>query len=342
MSQMQNSCLIDYLRFSSPNSDFSTVADIVLGIPLSEFSSETTGSPYPTYDTSIAFANIKFHSSSSHSNILIDMTGQGCRQLEEYMSRIEGWHWQKFIETILFDLHGKVSRIDLALDIFDDTSPTVKTLQDYVKRGQLSSKSHKFMEINSGRILDGKLLGFTLYIGSTPQILRIYDKKQERRDNSDEIVCVEKWVRWELEITGKKALQVSHLLANGKPLNSVIKGILAAHYSFKTQQKGDVDWHNKSRLPNMKWWDTFIKNVESIPLKVIREKMTLKTKKNWIEKSTVKSLSMIYETFKQTYGERFADAYMKELILMGNKKISDSDRTLIEQRILEIQNEAEY
>ena len=198
------------------------------------------------------------------------------------------------------------------------------------------------MEINSGRILDGKLLGFSLYIGSNPQVLRIYDKKQERRDNASEIVSLEKWIRWELEISGKKALQVSRLLADGKPLNSVIKGILSAHYSFKTQQKGDIDWHNKSRLPNMKWWDAFINNVESIPLKVVREKMTLKTKKSWIEKSTVKSLSMIHETFKQTYGEHFADLYLKELILMGNKKITDADRTLIEQRILEIQSESEY
>jgi phage replication initiation protein len=34
--------------------------------------------------------------------------------------------------------------------------------------------------------------------------------------------------------------------------------------------------------------------------------------------------------------------YLKELILMGNKKITDADRTLIEQRILEILNEENY
>lgn len=342
MSLNQNNCLIDYLRFSIPNSDFSTVADIVLGIPISEFSSEVMGSPYPTYDTSISFANIKFHSSNNHSSILVDISGQGCRQLEEYMSRIEGWHWQKFISTITSDLSGNVSRIDLALDIFDNATPSVKVLQDYVKRGQLSTKSHKYMEINSGRILDGKLTGFTLYIGSAPQLLRIYDKRQERRDNADEIVSIEKWVRWELEITGKKALQVAHLLSGGKPLNSLIKGILSAHYCFKTQQKKGFDYHNKSTLPNMKWWDKFIDGIESVPLKVVREKMTLKAKKNWIEKSTVKSLSMIYETFKSSYGENFADAYVKELILMGKKRISPLDKTLIEQRILEIQNDEEY
>ena len=65
------------------------------------------------------------------------------------------------------------------MDIFDDSSPSVKVIQDYIKRGQLSTKSHKFVEINSGRILDGKLTGFTIYIGASPQILRIYDKNKK-------------------------------------------------------------------------------------------------------------------------------------------------------------------
>lgn len=336
-----NECLIDYLRFSIPESTVKDIAENVLCISIFEFTNEIKSSPYPSYTGCYSFANINIHNSEKHSSVLVDMSGKGCRQYEEYMSSAKGWHWQALIETIICS-EGKVTRIDLALDIYDSSSPSVKVLQDYVKRGQLSSKSHKFMEINSGRILDGKLLGYSLYIGSSPQILRIYDKKQERLDNNDEIVLVDKWVRWELEITENKAMQVAYQISSSKPLNTIIKGILSAHYSFKTQQKGKKDFHNKSRLPNMKWWDKFINDVEKIPLKIVREKITLKEKKQWIEKSTVKSISMIYETFKQTYGEQYAEMYLKELILMGNKKITDADRTLIEQRILEILNEENY
>lgn len=336
-----NECLIDYLRFSIPESTVKDIAENVLCISICEFTNEIKSSPYPSYTGCYSFANINIHNSEKHSSVLVDMSGKGCRQYEEYMSSAKGWHWQALIETIICS-EGKITRIDLALDIYDSSSPSVKVLQDYVKRGQLSSKSHKFMEINSGRILDGKLLGHSLYIGSSPQILRIYDKKQERLDNNDEIVLVDKWVRWELEITENKAMQVAYQISSSKPLNTIIKGILSAHYSFKTQQKGKKDFHNKSRLPNMKWWDKFINDVEKIPLKIVREKITLKEKKQWIEKSTVKSISMIYETFKQTYGEQYAEMYLKELILMGNKKITDADRTLIEQRILEILNEENY
>ena len=336
-----NHCLIDYFRCSIPETRFSIVADEILGIPISEFSSEIKGSPYPTYDACINFANIKLHFSNIHTRVLIDMSGKACRQYEEYMSRVDGFHWYKFIAYVL-ESQGKVSRVDLALDIFDDSSPSVRVIQDYVKRGQLSTKAYKYIEINSGRILDGKLTGFTLYIGSSPQILRIYDKKQERRDNADELVNVEKWVRWELELTEQKADQVALHISNGKPLNQIIRGILSAHYDFKTQPKKNSDLRNKNRLSTMRWWKRFIDGIESIPLNVKREKRTLKDKKNWIEKSTVKSISMLYESFSRVYGEEFAKIYLKELIDMGKDKITSSDQTLIEQRVIELMNEDEY
>lgn len=337
-----NNCLIDYLRYSIPNSNFQSVANDILGIPFSEFaSSNLKGSPYPTYDSSISFANITLHSSQAHNNILVDMSGQACRQYEEFMCRSEGWHWYKLISFIL-EVKGIFTRIDLALDIFDDSSPSVKVLQEYIKRGQLSTKSHKFVEINSGRILDGKLTGFTIYIGTAPQILRIYDKKQERMDNVGEVFEVEKWVRWELELTGKKAMLVAFKIATGKPLNVIIKGILSAHYSFKTKPKNSSDLHNKNRLSNMKWWEKFVEGIEVIPLKVQREKMTLKKKKKWIEKNTVKSISMVYEAFRSVYGEEYAELYLKELVQSGREKITKLDESLIEQRILELVSEDEY
>lgn len=337
-----NQCLIDYLRCSIPNTNLKEVADNVLGIPFSEFAgSNFKGSPFPTYDSCLSFSNINLHSSITHSNVLVDISGQACRQYEEYMDRVQGWHWYKLISFIL-EIGGMFTRIDLALDIFDSSTPSVRVIQDYVKRGQLSTKSYRFMEINSGRISDGKLTGFTLYIGSSPQILRIYDKKQERIDNVGEVVDVEKWVRWELELTGKKAVEVVLKISSGKPLNAIIKGILKSHYSFKTKPKNPSDLHNKDRLPNMRWWDKFLDGIEAIPLKVQREKITLQKKKRWVEENVSKSLSMLYETFKRLHGEDYAKLYLKELIESGKEKITDLDETLIEQRILELVSEDEY
>ncbi|MGR6899384.1 replication initiation factor domain-containing protein [Rummeliibacillus sp. BSL5] len=335
-----NSCLIDWLRFSIPNTSLLRVAEDILGIPVEEFENEGKSSPFPTYSSRYCFANIELHTSNLHSNILVNLSGTACRQYEEYMSQATGWHWQSFILTIL-KAKATPSRIDLAIDIFDESSPSVQKLQDYVKRGQLSTKANTFKEINSGRILDGQLKGFTLYIGSSPQLLRIYDKKQEVRDNTCEIVNINQWVRWELELGDKKAVQVCNLISNGAPLNNVIKGILASHYSFKTQPKDKKDFHNKARWNNMRWWDKFIEGIPKIPLRIIKEKVTLKTKKKWIEKSTTKSRAMVYESYKQAFGQEYADAYLREEILLGKSKFTDLDKSMIEQSVNELLGEKE-
>jgi len=187
----KNECLIDWLRFSIPDQSETIVIEKILGLQSEKFVQEKSSSPFPTYHRRATFANIEVHSSILHNNTLVNLSGKACRQYEEYMSSIDGWHWHEFIKVILSN-NGKVTRIDLALDIFDDSCPSVRVLQDYVKRGQLSSRSQTFKEINSGRVIDGVLHGFTLYIGALPQMLRIYDKKQEVKDNTGEVVAIDK------------------------------------------------------------------------------------------------------------------------------------------------------
>lgn len=336
----QNECLIDWLRFSIPGKTIEEVAEQLLGIPIYEFENLGKASPFPTYDNRLCFANIEIHTSKTHENIMVNLSGTACRQYEEYMSKADGWHWHAFIKQLIH-IKGKPTRLDLALDIFDDSSPNVRKLQDYVKRGKLSTKAQFFKEINSGRILDGILTGFTLYIGSLPQMLRIYDKKQEIRDNTGEVLQIDKWVRWELELGDQKALRACELIADGKPLNVLIRGILSSHYAFKTQPKGKKDFHNKTRWKNMRWWDAFVDRMPNIPLRVIKEKPTMKEKKQWIEKSTTKSRAMVYEVYKQAFGEAYAEAYLREELNSGKSKFSDYDRTLIEQSINELLGEKE-
>ena len=338
---MQNECLIDWLRFSIPDTTEHNVANNILALDFSKFTEDRKNSPYPTYQSKITFANIEIHSSINHEKILVNLSGQACRQYEEYMSAIDGWHWHEFIKVIIQN-DGNITRIDLALDIFDETSPSVEKLQDYVKRGQLSTRSHTFKEINSGQILDGKLKGFTLYIGANPQILRIYDKKQERIANTGEITNVKKWVRWELELTDKKAMEVTRLITSATPLNIIIKGILSAHYSFKTQPKSKQDFHNKARWSNMKWWNNFITGIPKMPLKVVKEKPTMAKTAKWINHGVSKSLAMQYRALTDAYGEEYANDYIKQILESGANKFSEKDEYIIEQRVNELTGSDEY
>ncbi len=248
--RQSNECLLIFYAFHYRMLQWKKLRTL-LGISLSDFTSEKKGSPFPTYDSHYSFADIIIHQSDHHNNLLVNLSGQGCGQYEEYMSSVEGWHWQKFLVTIL-KAKGTVTRVDLAMDLFDGSSPPVAMLQKYVKNGQLSSQIRYFREVNSGQLQKGVLTGHTLYIGAQPQLLRIYDKKQEIRNKTGEIAQVNEWVRWELELTDQKARQAVEKLAKGIPLNTVNRGILASHYSFKTKPKGPVNYHNKARWSNMK------------------------------------------------------------------------------------------
>jgi len=334
-----NECLIDWVRFSIPDHSSRSVIESILGLQFEKFSQEGKSSPFPTYDNRIMFANIEVHTSKQHKNILVNLSGQACRQYEEYMSAIDGWHWHEFIKVILQN-NGKVTRIDLALDIFDDSTPSVRTLQNYIKRGQLSSRVHGFREINSGRLLDGSLQGFTLYIGSLPQLLRIYDKKQETKDNSGEVVTVDTWIRWELG--DQKAMEVAKHIADATPLNVIIRGILSAHYSFKTQPKRTADFHNKARWSTMRWWSKFIEQMPQIPLRVIKEKSTMHKKAHWLNQSVSKSLAMFYQVYVDACGEDDANAYISDLLHNGMNKFTDIDITMIEQSVHELLGTKQY
>lgn len=167
-------------------------------------------------------------------------------------------------------------------------------------------------------------------------------KSKKFRDKTGEIAQVHEWVRWELELTDQKARQAVEKLAKGIPLNTVIRGILASHYSFKTKPKGPVNYHNKARWPNMKWWDKFVGGIPKIPLRVVREKPTFSKKKAWLENATSKSLAMIYEAFLQAYGPEQAEVYLRELLATGKEKFTETDQTFIEQKILELENEDSY
>lgn len=86
----------------------------------------------------------------------------------------------------------------------------------------------------------------------------------------------------------------------------------------------------------MKWWDNFIHDIPKISLRSAKAKITLKEKKNWIEKSTTKSRAMIYEVHKQAFGIEYADAYLREELNLGHSKLTDLDRTIITQRVNEL------
>lgn len=60
------------------------------------------------------------------------------------------------------------------------------------------------------------------------------------------------------------------------------------------------------------------------------------------EKSTSKSLAMVYTTLESAYGQDLAKIYLQDLIEEGKEKFTKIDDSMVRQRVLEILSEDEY
>lgn len=101
---------------------------------------------------------------------------------------------------------GKVTRIDLALDV-RDSGLKLAHMQESFENGEVVSNSRKITPM--GRIRDSQ---GTLYIGSrtSEAFMRIYDKAYEQ------LRIGEDWLRIELELKGSKARKAHDALLSGK------------------------------------------------------------------------------------------------------------------------------
>lgn len=99
--------------------------------------------------------------------------------------------------TYIRDRGGKVSRMDLALDVLGD-GPQVQHVVDMLNEGQVSTPKKTQREVKSS---GG---GHTLYLGSKDSAsqVRIYNKQAERASAG---VVTESWIRLEVQLRDEAA-----------------------------------------------------------------------------------------------------------------------------------------
>ena len=125
--------------------------------------------------------------------------------------------------------HHSVSRIDLALDLYN-TGAKLTELYELLDTGKYSGTAKTFTHITSA---NG---GETVYIGSRSSdvFIRVYNKAAEQRVSED-------WLRIELEIKGKVATPIARQLCNSaadNQLYTVAKSLL-----FRSAQCEHKLWH---------------------------------------------------------------------------------------------------
>jgi len=123
--------------------------------------------------------------------------------------------------------HGKCTRIDVAVDIWNGES-SVSEFHVALQHGKCITNS------KSWRLLQGSEGGFTLYIGSrsSERMVRVYDKKAERAAAFEKDIATS-WIRVETEFKGDRAKNLMLACADND-LDNVIRSHLIDAVDFPT------------------------------------------------------------------------------------------------------------
>lgn len=275
---------------------------------------------------------------SEKMGVFIQMTGEGCRQYEEYMNNnINNWVAlvNRFIQQ-----RGNFTRIDVANDIYDN-SLDVQQIYEYCKKGLCISASKKYEYHETGILVSGQRVGETVNIGakgSDGQQLGIYNKLMERKEQGQSLQNKKTWIRVELRLFGKRSNEFAKLMATKKPLKDLYFEVVHSSYRFVVDDRYSAD-KNKRRRPTVQWWLNYIATKQKTSLKYTRDKPTLKDTEQYLDKQVKKSLAKVYKAKELAIGSEGAVAYIVKLLEEGEEKLTNKDMAEVKQYAEEQNNE---
>lgn len=181
-------CIFDYVRIRIMRVPVDDVISDILNIATTSFIEEDFGMLH--YDSCRSYGHIKVlydHGEDQSKGVLIEMTGQGCREYERLLE-VKGYDWGTFFATAV-EYNAYMKRIDLAInDYYGIVS--IPDLIHKIERGEYWSKfqnidyraGFKFSGIDDRGLPASFPKGSTIYFGSPQSNFKIvfYEKNYEQ------------------------------------------------------------------------------------------------------------------------------------------------------------------
>ena len=253
--------------------------------------------------------------------IHIMFSGYACREFEtEY-----DWYW-------LFDYANKnasaISRIDIAIDVFNDKTMTLPRIRKYLKRGLIVSKAKKALNLEERLTVSGEITGESVRIGSSAsETMVVFYNKLQERTSANYIVSddIKHWYRCEIRLRRESAKNFLNKAVNeykdfGELTISVLNNLISIK-DYKHNQSNNTD---RYRWKNAKWWNEFVQTNKKQPLSSKAIQTSIQRKASWIEKSVEKTLASVF--IANT--DHFMEHDLQDYIINGIKKF---DKMTLEQ-----------
>ena len=279
------------------------------------------------YDSCYSYKDIHLYYSKKREDMGFHflLGGTACRQVEDL-----GFDFKTLFENITrFNAH--FTRLDIAIDNFSTDYFTINKVKKCIKLNSVVSRFKNTVEFIKTNIESGNNEGYTIWFGSRASKIQIvfYDKLKEREsqnyivDNNIKI-----WTRLEVRFRDEYASQVVDNLIT-QDLNLYIKSILKNYIRFIDYSVVDK---NRSRIPNIKWWNDFIEDVSCTRLYNNNYVSSITRKKDWLDNSTARVNSMVLlSSIPDLSIDDISCKFLVEYFNKGFTKISDHDVQFINE-----------
>lgn len=247
------------------------------------------------YDAYMAYGDIKilYDNTDKGKGVLLEMTGQACRQIEDVFT-MKKLSWLAFFGTVL-ENNGHFKRIDIAINDYYEMLD-INELAMKAFRHEFITKFKKYrVEFGGSYSLDevgdydGDSTGTTIYFGAPQSMMNIvfYQKnfEQEQKVGVDrEEVAIKN--RYEIRFADDYADDVAEQFFNEADITEIAMGLFYRYICF-------VDKPREKDIPISEWpvsadWAQFMDDVNEV-------KLTMKPKKLSFDKS-IEALAKQYSS----------------------------------------------
>lgn len=297
---------IDFLRIRFKTLDIQTIIEKLLHMDMNWFTHEERG--FYHYTETFSYGSIRLFRNPEDMNmgIMLDLSGEGCRQLEDIFEEDNNRSWTEFFRSLYDDdifgkniiVDTKITRIDIALDeLIVEGKPNFNLykLKEKMEQG-LVSTTFKNFDFNGGFSFEKNKLvnkGLSLYLGSrqSPLYFNFYQKDYElaRKEGLSVEEAREKHEiknRYEIRLSDEKAfLFVEYFLSSAESLDWLVKEIVNASLTV-------FDIEDGTKVYCKEWYDV-IDKLEGLRLSVHAEKPSIEKTLRWLSNYLAPSLKMI-------------------------------------------------
>lgn len=247
---------------------------------------------------------------------MLEMSGGACRDFESRNGyNLECW---KDLDRVINDIEGKITKFDLAIDIYDSPLNIPQYLYEKYINGELVTPCKKSTyEHNPNR--DNLAGGATLYIGSKKSdfYCRIYDKKAENLAKGVKDFSFNHY-RIEFSARHERAVNLySDTFENWRSgtLLDFVKTLILKY--IQPKESGPYTSNIRTRKVDSRWYELFCGMRKNVTM-AIKGSNDIEIKANWFIRSCSRILAMLYISMDSHF-----NVYLRQVFAYGFGNLKD-------------------